>query len=116
MQPNDLSIELFFDGADVNAIGTACQRPDIKGVTTNPTLMRQAGITDYEAFAHSVLAASNGKSVSLAVLSDSLPEIYEEALWLAGLGENVWVKIPVVTTEGDPVVPILNQLAGQGVS
>lgn len=115
MQPTELNIELYFDGADIAAIEEACKRPEIKGVTTNPTLMRQAGVSDYVEFARDVVNASGGKPVSLAVLSDDLPRIYEEALWLSDLAEHVWVKIPVVTTSGVPVSPILKPLADQGV-
>jgi transaldolase len=91
------------------------QNPLIQGFTTNPTLMRIAGITDYEAFARDILKAIPDRPISLEVFSDEFAEMQAQARRIASWGENVYVKIPVTNTQGESSIPLIRALAKAGV-
>ena len=110
-----LKVQVFADGADTRAIVDLLQNPLIKGITTNPTLMRKIGVTDYELFARELLEAVPELPVSLEVFSDEFDEMERQALKIAGWGENVFVKIPVTNTRSEDAGPLLERLAAQGV-
>ena len=89
--------------------------PLIKGLTTNPTLMRKAAVQDYEKFARSILETVRDKPISFEVLSDDFAEMHRQAVKIAGWQSNVFVKIPVTTTRGESAQPLVRQLATEGV-
>jgi transaldolase len=112
---HDLRIKIFADGADLASMLALARLPHIKGLTTNPTLMRQAGVVDYKAFAADVLAAIDDKPISFEVFADDSTEIIRQARLIASWADNVYVKIPVTTTDGASTIPMIRQLAGEGV-
>jgi transaldolase len=111
----NLRIKLFADGADKNGMSEMYRNPLIKGFTTNPTLMRRAGITDYEAFAREVLQAIPDRPISFEVFSDDFCEMERQAKKIAGWGENVYVKIPVTNSKGESSATLVRQLATAGI-
>ncbi|MBO6520048.1 MAG: transaldolase [Rhodospirillales bacterium] len=111
----DLKVKIFADGADLDAIRALRANPVIKGFTTNPTLMRAAGIDDYETFSKQVIDVVEGAPLSLEVFADDLDEMVAQARVIAGWGENVFVKIPVTNTKGESCAPIIKRLSGEGV-
>ena len=110
-----LSVEIFADGADRDSILKLAANPRIRGFTTNPTLMRKAGITDYESFARDILTGIGGRPISFEVFSDDFDEMYGQARKIATWGSNVYVKIPVTNTGGASAVPLIASLARDGV-
>lgn len=110
-----LKIHIYADGADKAGILDLYAKPYIKGLTTNPTLMKKAGITDYEAFARDILQTVTAKPISLEVFADDFPEMKRQALKIAGWGRNVYVKIPITNTRAESAVPLIRELAAQGV-
>lgn len=116
MNPLDrLSVKIFADGADLAGIARLKANPLIKGFTTNPTLMRQAGVADYEAFAREVLEAIPGYPVSFEVFSDDLTEMERQARKIAAWGPDVYVKIPVTTTRRESTRTLVRRLAADGI-
>lgn len=111
----DLRIKLFADGADLGSMLALYADPRIKGFTTNPTLMRKAGVDDYAGFAHKVLAAIPDRPVSFEVFADDLSSMANQARVINSWGENVNVKIPVTNTKGEFTGPILEALSAEGV-
>lgn len=111
----DLRIKLFADGADKAGMVEMYGRPDIKGFTTNPTLMKKAGIRDYESFAKDILEAIPDRPISFEVFSDEFDEMRRQALRIAAWGANVYVKIPVTNTRRERATALIRELAGQGV-
>jgi transaldolase len=111
----DLKVKIFADGADRGGMLELYRHPLIKGFTTNPTLMRAAGITDYEAFARDILKAIPDRPISLEVFSDDFAEMETQARRIASWGENVYVKIPVTNTQGESSIPLIRALAKAGV-
>jgi len=111
----DLRVKLFADGADQRGILDMYRKPYIQGFTTNPTLMRKAGISDYRAFAREVLAAVPDRPISFEVFADDQPEMERQAREIASWGDNVYVKIPVSNTAGEPTYRLANRLACSGV-
>lgn len=111
----DLSIKLFADGADIDNIRALHRNPSIRGFTTNPTLMRKAGVTSYEDFARKVLQEVPDKPVSFEVFADDLPTMAAQARVIASWGNNVNVKVPITTTSGNFTGPIIEQLSADGV-
>ena len=111
----DLNVKIFADGADRSAMLKLYQNPYVAGFTTNPTLMRKAGITDYEAFARDILAAIPDRSISLEVFADDLNEMERQALKIATWGENVYVKIPVTNSQGESTADLVKRLSLSGV-
>ena len=110
-----LPIKIFADGADLEGIIDLYRKPFIKGLTTNPTLMRKAGVTDYEAFARSVLESVTDKPISFEVFSDEFPEMRRQALKIRDWQENVYVKIPITNTRGESAIDLIRDLAAEGV-
>src|SRR5437899_3564358 len=97
-----LAVKIFADGADKETLLHLYRDPLIKGITTNPTLMRKAGITDYEKFAHEILGTIKDKPISFEVFSDEFPEMRRQAIKISRWQKNVYVKIPVTTTRAEP--------------
>jgi transaldolase len=112
----DLKVKIFADGADYDGIVKMSKNPAIKGFTTNPTLMRKAGVGDYEAFARKVLAAIPDRPVSFEVFADDFPSMAEQARTIAAWGSNVNVKIPVTNTKGQSSAELLRALSSEGVT
>jgi transaldolase len=112
----DLKVKLFADGADVAGMVDMYRRPWIKGFTTNPTLMRKAGVTDYRAFAREVLAAIPDRPISFEVFSDDFDEMARQAREIASWGDNVNVKIPVTNTRGEPSYELIRQLSAARIT
>jgi transaldolase len=113
--PRMMRVKLFADGADKDAILSRYQDPNIAGFTTNPTLMKKSGVTDYEVFARDVLAVVKDKPISFEVFSDDLDEMAAQARLIATWGANVVVKIPITNTKGEPVHRIIETLSKEGV-
>jgi transaldolase len=111
----DLPIKIFADGADRDGIAALYAKPYIKGLTTNPTLMRKVGIADYEKFAREVLDIVKDKPISFEVFSDEFPEMRRQALMIGKWQENVYVKIPITNTRGDSALPLISELSAEGV-
>jgi transaldolase len=111
-----LTVKLFADGADKAGILSLNANPLIQGMTTNPTLMRKAGIKDYEAFAKDVLQSVTHKPISFEVFSDDFPEMKRQALKIAAWGRNVFVKIPITNTRNESSLPLIKELGRQGVT
>jgi transaldolase len=111
----DLKVQIYADGADKAAIVQLCSLPHIRGFTTNPTLMRKAGVTDYRAFARDVLACVGDRPISFEVFADDFPCMDVQAREIASWGSNVYVKIPVTNTEGEPALDLMCRLAHSGV-
>ena len=110
-----LKVKLFADGADLAGMKEMAANPMIKGFTTNPTLMRKAGIADYKAFAREVLAAIPDRPVSFEVFADDFPTMETQALEIASWGKHVNVKIPVTNTRSEFCGPLVERLSKQGV-
>ena len=110
-----LSVKIFADGADLAAMQELYRRPYIKGFTTNPTLMRRAGILNYESFARDVLAAIPDRPISFEVFSDEFDEMEHQARTIASWGPNVYVKIPVSNTRGEPAYELVRRLSHDGL-
>lgn len=111
----DLAVKVFADGADLDGMLELARDPLIKGFTTNPTLMRKAGLTDYRAFAHEVLAAIPDRPISFEVFADEFDSIELQALEIAGWGDNVFVKIPITNTRAEPSYELIRRLSRAGV-
>jgi transaldolase len=112
---SDLKIKLFADGANVAQILQAYANPLIKGFTTNPTLMRSAGVSDYEGFARKVLESVTEKPISFEVFADEFCEMERQAHKIASWGGNVYVKIPVTNTRRESSVDLVRRLSHSGV-
>lgn len=111
----ELNVKIFADGADKQGMLAMYSNPLIRGFTTNPTLMRKAGISDYEAFARDILQAITDRPISLEVFSDDFDEMARQARKIASWGENVYVKIPVTNTRGAQSSELVRSLAGEGI-
>ena len=111
----NLPIKIFADGADREGIVALYRKPYIQGLTTNPTLMKKVGITDYEAFARSVLEAVTDKPISFEVFSDDFPDMRRQALKIRDWQDNVYVKIPITNTRRESALPLIRELAADGV-
>jgi transaldolase len=108
-------VKIFADSASLAEMTAWARRPEIRGFTTNPTLMRQAGVRDYEAFARDALRAIPDRPISFEVFSDEFCEMERQARQIAGWGDNVYVKIPITDTRGRPSAPLIRQLSRDGV-
>jgi transaldolase len=111
----DLRIKLFADGAELGVIARMAKDPLIQGFTTNPTLMRKAGVGDYRTFALNVLAIVPDRPVSFEVFSDDFAEMERQAMEIAHWGSNVYVKIPITNTRGESSVELCRRLAARGL-
>ena len=110
-----ISARIFADGADLEGILALAEDPRIEGFTTNPTLMRKAGLTDYTEFAHRLLKRVTKHPISFEVFADDTAEIRRQARLIASWGENVYVKIPVTTTAGESLAPLVRELSETGI-
>ncbi len=110
-----ISTRIFADGADLEGILALALDPRIEGFTTNPTLMRQAGLRSYAEFAHSLLERVTEHPISFEVFADDPREIARQAHLISGWGENVYVKVPVTTTAGEPLAALVRELSEEGV-
>ncbi|PYM08629.1 MAG: transaldolase [Verrucomicrobia bacterium] len=110
-----LPIKIFADGADRDGIAELYKKPFICGLTTNPTLMRKVGIRDYESFAKSILEVVKDKPISFEVFSDEFREMRRQARKISAWQSNVYVKIPITNTRGDSAIPLIRDLAGDGI-
>lgn len=110
-----LRVKIFADGADKAGMLEMAARPYISGFTTNPTLMRKAGVSDYRAFAREILSAITDRPISFEVFSDEFAEMERQAHEIASWGANVYVKIPVSNTRGEPAYGLIRRLAKAGI-
>jgi transaldolase len=112
---SDLKIKLFTDGADKAQIVEMAKQAWIAGFTTNPSLLKKAGVTDYERYAHDLVAAVPDRHISFEVFSDDLPEMVAQARVITAWGKNVYVKLPVTTTRNEPLFDVVRSLSHDGV-
>src|SRR3954468_23048337 len=112
---DQLSVKIFAYGADLPGMLELYRKPYIKGFTTNPTLMRKAGIADYRGCSHGGLAAIPDRPISFEVFSDEFPEMERQAREIASWGPNVYVKVPVTNTRGDSACDVVRRLSHAGV-
>lgn len=112
---SELNVKIFADGADKASMLELYRNPLIKGFTTNPTLMRKAGVTDYESFARDVLRTITDRPISFEVFSDEFDEMERQARRIALWGENVYVKVPITNTRGESSLELVRHLARSGV-
>jgi transaldolase len=113
--PNLDKLKIFADGAALAPMIDLAKNPRIAGFTTNPTLMRKAGISDYRAFAREVLAAIRDKPISFEVFADEWADMKRQAREIATWGDNVYVKIPITNTRREPAAPLIRELTDVGV-
>ena len=114
---NDIAkfqVKIFADGADKAGMVEMAAKPYIQGLTTNPTLMRKAGITDYKAFAQDILKVITDKPISFEVFSDDFDEMEKQAVEIASWSDNVYVKIPVTNTKREPAYSLVKRLSKKG--
>lgn len=111
----DLKVKLFTDGADKAQIVEMAKEPWISGFTTNPSLLKKAGVKDYEAFGRDIVAAVPDRHISFEVFSDDIPEMIAQAKVIATWGKNVFVKLPVTTTRGETLYDAVRSLSRDGV-
>src|SRR5438128_12688991 len=110
-----LKVQLFTDGAEKSQILEMAKQPWIKGFTTNPSLLKKAGVSDYAPYAGDLVAAVPDRHISFEVFSDDIPEMVAQANVIAGWGANVYVKLPVTTTRGEPLFQAVRALSRDGV-
>jgi transaldolase len=111
----ELRVQVFADGADKASMLELYRQPYIKGFTTNPTLMRKAGITDYERFARDILQHIPDRPISFEVFADDAPEMDRQARKIARWASNVYVKIPVTNTRREPMYDLIRRLSAEGI-
>lgn len=111
----DLKIKIFLDGASLDDLKKFSNLHYIKGFTTNPSLMKKAGISEYEKFIQEVLPLVNDKPISFEVISDDFAEMKRQAKKISCFGENIYVKIPVMNTKGIPSASLIKDLTRQGI-
>ena len=112
---SDLKVKLFTDGADKAQIVDMAKQPWIAGFTTNPSLMKKAGVSDYELYARDLVAAVPDRHISLEVFSDDIPEMVAQARVISSWGKNVYVKLPVTTTRNEPLFDVVRSLSRNGI-
>ena len=113
---SDLKVKIFADGAAKADIVEMAAKPWIAGFTTNPSLLKKAGVKDYEAFARDVVAAVPDRHISFEVFSDDIAEMVAQARVIATWGKNVYVKLPVTNTQGEPLFDAVRSLSSDGVN
>lgn len=111
-----LNVEIYADGADINQMKEVYKTGKVTGFTTNPSLMKQAGVTDYKTFANEVVQEFPETSISFEVFGDDFEIMKKEAEVLSSLGENVYVKIPVSNSKGESSVPLIKELSAEGIN
>ncbi len=112
---HNLKIKIFADGAEKDGMIELAKKAYVQGFTTNPTLMRKAGVTDYVKFAKEVVAAISDKPISFEVFSDDFKEMERQAKIISSWGKNVYVKIPITNTKRESAVPLIAKLVAQGI-
>ena len=112
---SDLKVKLFTDGADKAQIVEMARQPWIAGFTTNPSLMKKAGVSDYELYARDLVAAVPDRHISFEVFSDDIPEMVAQARVISSWGKNVYVKLPVTTTRNEPLFDVVRSLSRDGI-
>jgi transaldolase len=112
---SELRVQVFADGADKASMLELYRQPYIKGFTTNPTLMRKAGVTDYERFAQEILQHIPDRPISFEVFADEEPEMERQARKIARWAGNVYVKIPVTNTRREPMYELIRRLSAEGI-
>jgi len=112
---SDLKVQLYADGADKAGILELYAKPYIKGLTTNPSLMKKAGIKDYEAFSKDILQTVTAKPISLEVFTDDIVDMKRQALMINSWGANVYTKIPITNSKGESCLPLIKELGLLGV-
>lgn len=113
---NSLKVKIYADGADIKHIVSMLNNPLIKGFTTNPSLMRAAGITDYESFARELLTQVTSHPISFEVFADDLSAMEDQARQIATWGSNVYVKIPVTNTKAVSTAELISKLSNDGIA
>lgn len=113
---SDVKVKLFTDGADKAQILDMAKQPWIRGFTTNPSLLKKAGVADYEAYARDLVAAVPDRHISFEVFSDDVPEMVAQAGVIASWGKNVFVKLPVSNTRGEPLFEAVRALSRDGAN
>ena len=111
----NLKVKIFADGAEKASMLEMARKPFIRGFTTNPTLMRKGGVSDYARFAKEIIAAIPDKPISFEVFSDDFSEMERQAKLIASWGKNVYVKIPITNTKGASSLPLVKRLAEDGI-
>lgn len=112
----DLKVEIFYDGSDEEGMLKAAVDPRVSGYTTNPSLMRKAGVEDYEEFAKNIALRVSGKPISFEVFSDEAEGMIAQAHKINSWGENVFVKIPVTNSKGESTFDVIKKLTSEGVN
>jgi transaldolase len=113
---DSLNVKIFMDGADIESIKKSAEKyPFVKGFTTNPTLMRKSGVSDYKDFALRAIDASRGAPISFEVFSDEFDDMERQSRIISSWGENVFVKIPISNTKGESSSRLIERLSGDGV-
>src|SRR3954464_15417435 len=110
-----LKVKLFTDGADKVQIVEMAKNRWIAGFTTNPSLLKKAGVKDYQAYGRDLVAAVPDRHISFEVFSDDIPEMVAQARVISSWGTNVYVKLPVTTTRGEPLSGAVRTLSGEGI-
>ena len=105
-------MRIFADSGDVGILNKVCQDKRVSGITTNPALMKKSGIQSYRNFATIVLGIAKGRPVSFEVTADEFGEMEKQAREISSWGENIYVKIPVTTTNGESTIPLIDKLEG----
>lgn len=105
-----MKIKIYSDGADKSSMLEMSKNPKIQGLTTNPSLMKKAGVTDYRTFCKEILSEIKDKPISFEVFSDHFPEMKKQALEIASWGQNVYVKIPITNSHGESSIPLIKEL------
>ena len=116
MKTDDLKIAIYADGADIDEMLEAYKKGFIKGFTTNPTLMKKAGVKSYTEFARNVLCEITDMPISFEVFADDFETMKKEALILSGYGKNVFVKIPITNSKGESSIPLISELSKEKVN
>ena len=112
---SDLKVKLFTDGADKAQIMEMAKQPWIAGFTTNPSLLKKAGVKDYAAYGRDLVAAVTNRHISFEVFSDDIPEMVAQGRVIASWGQNVYVKLPVTNTHGEPLFDAVRELSREGI-
>ena len=115
MSAKKLSVKLYCDGADLKSMLEMSKMPHIQGLTTNPSLMKKAGVTDYPAFCKEVLSHIKDKPISFEVFADEFAEMKRQGLEINSWGKNVYVKIPVMNSKGEATYELIKELSNKGV-
>ncbi|MBR2529626.1 MAG: transaldolase [Lachnospiraceae bacterium] len=115
MNASDLTITIYADGADIEAMKAEYSKGYVKGFTTNPTLMKKAGVKDYVTFAKECVKQIPDLPLSLEVFADDFEGMEEEARIICGLGKNVFVKIPITNSNGESSIPLIRKLSAEGL-